>query len=305
MDIFILLIRKLFVMFLFIFMGAILFKRYKITENGSESLANLLITLILPCVIIRSFLIEPTKLQIMYLLYSILFSFLLLIFSILIAKIFFPKDAIANFASAFSNPGFFGIPLISAVLGDTAVLYAAPFIACLNIFQATYGVSILTNKKTGINIKKLLLLPFTVSFVIGLFLFFLPITLPQTLEDVITYSANLNTPVAMIISGVYLARTDIRSMLKNQKLYRISLVRLIAIPVISLALLSFLSEDFYPLKMCLLIAISCPTGTNVAVYAQLHKKNYCYAAESVVISTLLSAITIPVFVMTAQFIWYI
>lgn len=135
--------------------------------------------------------------------------------------------------------------MISAVLGDTAVLYAAPFIACLNIFQATYGVSTLTDKKTTINIKKLLLLPFTVSFVIGLFLFFLPITLPQTLEDVITYSANLNTPVAMIISGVYLTRADIKSMLKNQKLYRISLVRLIAIPVISLVLLSFLSEVFY------------------------------------------------------------
>lgn len=47
--------------------GAILFKRRKITENGSESLANLLITLILPCVIIRSFLIEPAKLQLLIL----------------------------------------------------------------------------------------------------------------------------------------------------------------------------------------------------------------------------------------------
>ncbi len=305
MHLLLLLINRLGVMFLFMLMGAILFRKGKVTEEGSETLANLLITLILPCVILRSFLMEPTEQQVKYLIFSLLFSLLILFFSILTARVFFKKDAIAHFASAFSNPGFFGIPLICAVLGDSAVLYVAPFIAYLNILQSTYGVALLNKESKTVCMRKLLLSPFIISFVMGLLLFFLPITLPPILEDVITSSANLNTPVAMLVSGVYLAKVDLKTMVQNKQLYGISLIRLIITPIISLGLLSLLPQDFFMLKMCLLIAAACPVGTNVAVYAQLHKKDYCYAAESVVISTLFSAITIPIFVMAAQILWNI
>lgn len=304
MKLMLILIRRLAVMFLFMLIGAVLFRKNKVTEKGSESLANLLITLILPCVIIRSFLIEHTRQQTVFLLYSMLFSLLVLMLSMLAARAVFHKNSVANFAAAFSNPGFFGIPLISAILGDQAVLYAAPFIAFLNISQFTYGVTILTNEKSAINVKKLLLSPFMISFAIGLLLFFLPVTIPKVLEDVIASSANLNTPIAMIISGVYLAKVDIKAMLRNQTLYGISFVRLVVIPLISLGLLSFLPADFLPLKMCLLICIACPVGTNIAVYAQLHNKDYGFAAEAVVISTLLSAITIPIIVILSQAIWH-
>lgn len=305
MEMFLLLAEKLCVMFLFIFVGAGLFKKGKITESGSESLANLLITLILPCVIIRSFLVVPTRQQIQYLFLSVCFSLLILILSIVIAKLLFKKDSIARFASAFSNPGFFGIPLISAVLGDAAVLYVAPFIALLNILQCTYGVAALKEEKLSINIRKLLSSPFILSFALGLFLFFFRIPLPQVIKNVITSSASLNTPIAMIVSGVYLAKVDVKAMLRTKVLYRISAVRLLLIPLAAIGLLSLLPPDFYEIKMCLLIASSCPVGTNVAVYAQLHRKNYCYAAQTVVISTLLSALTIPLFVMAAQIIWHL
>lgn len=307
MDLLLILLKRLAVMFIFIIIGAILYRKDKVTEKGSASLANLLITLILPCVIIKSFLTEHTRQQTIYLLYSLLFSLIILAIAIGIARIFFRKDAIAHFAAAFSNPGFFGIPLILAVLGDSAVLLAAPFIAYLNIFQSTYGVAVLTGEKgkSSISIKKIVLSPFIISFIIGLLLFFLPVTLPQIVEDVITASANLNTPIAMIVSGVYLAKTDIKAMVKNIKLYGISAVRLIVIPLIALGVLSILPDEFLPLKMCLLIAVACPVGSNVAVYAQLHQKDYCYAAETVVISTLLSALTIPLLVMLAQMIWHV
>ena len=303
MKLLLLLINRLCVMFLFMLIGALLFRKGKVTEKGSETLANLLISLILPCVILKSFLMEITRQQVMYLVLSILFSSIILFFSLLAAGIFFKKDAIARFASAFSNPGFFGIPLISAVLGDQAILYAAPFIALLNILQATYGVRVLTGKPAAFRPGKVLLSPFMISFIIGLLLLFLPVTLPQAIEDVIISSANLNTPVAMIVSGIYLAKVDLGAMFRNVKLYKISAIRLIFIPLISLGILSLLPQSFYPLKMCLLIAAACPVGTNVAVYAQLHEKDYCYAAETVVISTLLSALSISLFVMAGQMIW--
>ena len=147
MTIFILLIKKLIVMFIFMMVGAFLFRKSLITEEGSKSFGNLLIYLILPCVIVNSFLTERTGQRIKDLLLCLCLSILILSFSIMIARLMFQKDPIGHFAAAFSNPGFFGIPLISAVLGEGAVFYVAPFIACLNILQWTYGVSVLKEKK--------------------------------------------------------------------------------------------------------------------------------------------------------------
>jgi len=47
------------------------------------------------------------------------------------------------------------------------------------------------------------------------------------------------------------------------------------------------------MKTVLLIAAACPVGSNVAVYAQLHGKDYPYAVETVVISTVFSILTLP------------
>lgn len=57
------------------------------------------------------------------------------------------------------------------------------------------------------------------------------------------------------------------------------------------------------LKEAVLVASACPVGSNVAVYAQLHGKNYPYAVETVVISTILSIVSIPVVVKAAMLIW--
>ena len=55
--------------------------------------------------------------------------------------------------------------------------------------------------------------------------------------------------------------------------------------------------------MTAFIALSTPIGANVAVYAHLHRKNYPYAVETAVISTLFSIITIPAIVWFSNLIW--
>lgn len=105
-----LLIDKLFIMFLFMLIGVILFRKKIITEAGSESLANLLIHLILPCVIINGFLTERTSEKLYGFLVSLFASVLILSISILVARKCFFKNPIGHFAAAFSNPGFFRNP---------------------------------------------------------------------------------------------------------------------------------------------------------------------------------------------------
>ena len=115
--------------------------------------------------------------------------------------------------------------------------------------------------------------------------------------------AALNTPLAMFTVGIYLAQTDLGSMLRRKSLYLVSAIRLLAVPVVSLLLLALLPSSFLDMKLALLLAIACPVGSNVAVYAQLHGKDYPYAVETVVVSTLFSLLTIPLVVWLSTILW--
>ena len=306
METILILIRQIAQMFLLSGIGYLLFKCKKITADGSRALGNILIYAALPSVIINGFLVERTPERLMGMLYSAAGAAVLLLLSILISRLFFKKDAIAAFAGAFSNPGFFGVPLIVASMGQGAVFYVACFIAFLNIGQWTYGVSILNGQpvRQGFELKKLVKAPFIIAILIGLFLFFTQLPLPTVLSGCLSAAAGLNTPLAMFTVGIYLAQTDVPGMFRKKKLYLISFVRLALIPLLSVLALSLLPEAWHDMKLALLLAAACPVGSNVAVYAQLHGKDYPYAVETVVLSTLLSLFSIPVIVWLSSMLWH-
>lgn len=305
MDTILILARQILQMFLLCALGFLLCKGNKVSQEGSRVLGNILIYLALPATIINGFLVERTPEHLLGILYSAAAAAVLLLLSMLIARAFFRQDAIAAFAGAFSNPGFFGIPLIIAFAGSGSVFYVACFIAFLNIGQWTYGVSLLTGQplRQGLQWKKLIQAPFIIAILIGLFLFLAQVRLPAILSGCLSAVASLNTPLAMFTVGIYLAQADLRSMLRHRTVYLVAAVRLVVIPLVSLLLLSLLPAALRDMKSALLLASACPVGTNVAVYAHLHRKNYPYAVETVVISTLFSILTIPAVVWLSGLIW--
>ncbi|MBQ8072754.1 MAG: AEC family transporter [Clostridia bacterium] len=305
MEMMMILVRQILQMFLLGGLGFALFKSGKVTAEGSRALGNILIYLALPSVIINGFLVERTPEHLWGMLCSAIAAAAILLLSALVSRLFFRKDAIAAFAGAFSNPGFFGVPLIIATVGQGAVFYVASFIAFLNIGQWTYGVSLLTGQpiRQGFQLKKLIRAPFMIAILIGLFFFLTRIRLPEVITGCLATVASLNTPLAMFTVGIYLAQTDFRRMLRRLVSYRVSAVRLCLIPLLSVLLLSLLPEAMYDMKIALLLAVACPVGSNVAVYAQLHGKDYAYAVETVVISTLFSILTIPAIAWLAQALW--
>lgn len=295
--------KQVVIMFILSGVGYLMFRTKKISAEGSKSIGNILIYLSLPCVIIRGFQVERTPETLQGLGLSALLAAVILAVCILIPRIIYKKDPIAAFAAGFSNPGFFGVPLIVSSLADGAVFYVAAYIAFLNLLQWTYGVAIMTGEKKGLSFKKVITASFMIAIIIGLFFFLTGLKLPAMVDSVVSSIAALNTPLAMFTVGIYLAQTDILAMIKRYKLYGISLVRLLVIPLVGLLLLSLVPAAQMDMKLALLIAAACPVGSNVAVYAQLHNKDYGYAVETVVISTLFSVLTIPGVVWLAQQIW--
>ena len=293
------------IMFLLAGIGALMFRSGKISLEGSKSIGSILVNLSLPAVIINGFLVERTPERITGLLLSALLAAVTLALAILAAWVCFRKDPMAQFAAAFSNPGFFGIPIILSCLDSGAVFYIAAYVAFLNLLQWSYGVSLLTGATENITPKRLLTAPFVIAIEIGAFFFLTGFPVPGILAKAVTYLANLNTPLAMFATGVYLAQTDPKKMVRKAVLYKVSVVKLLVVPLLAMVMLALLPKAYFDLKLTLLIAAACPTGTNIAVYAQLHDRDFGYAVETVAVTTILSLLTLPLITQLAIVLWQI
>lgn len=291
------------IMFLLAGIGALMFRSGKISLEGSKSIGSILVNLSLPAVIINGFLVERTPERITGLLLSALLAAVTLALAILAAWVCFRKDPMAQFAAAFSNPGFFGIPIILSCLDNGAIFYIAAYVAFLNLLQWSYGVSLLTGATETITPKRLLTAPFVIAIEIGAFFFLTGFPVPGILAKAVTHLANLNTPLAMFATGVYLAQTDPKKMVRKAVLYKISVVKLLVVPLLAMVMLALLPKVYFDLKLTLLIAAACPTGTNIAVYAQLHDRDFGYAVETVAVTTILSLLTLPLVTQLAIVLW--
>lgn len=286
------------IMFLFMAAGFALFRAKLISKEGSASMASLLLYLIIPAVLIQSFQVEYTAERARELLGSIALGALLLLLSMLLSHLLLRKNPIDDFGAAFSNAGFMGFPLITALLGGEAVFYAAGFVALLNALQWTYGQYLLSGNKADLRFKKVAGSPLVLSFLLGLALFFLRIPLPPLIGTALGSLSAMNAPLAMITLGVYLAQLDVKQALRQRRLYFASAVRLILIPLASWLVLRFLVPGLpAAMKTALFIAAMAPVGSNVAVYAQKQGKDYSYAVGYVCLSTLFSILTMPLMIL--------
>lgn len=314
MDMVVSIILKTALMFAFMLVGYLLFKSGKITEEGSKSMANLLVYIVMPAIVIKSFCTERTAESALNLLYATLLGLGAIVLSGIISHIILRKNPVDDFASTFCNSAFFGIPLIQAALGEEGVFFIAPMIAFTSLGQWTYGVKLITEQKLKdvLNPKKLLLSPFVIAIFVGLILFFSGLgnilatstnKIATTVFDALSGMSAVNTPLAMIVIGVYLAQTDMKSMFTEKSVYLTCFVRLVVIPLATLALFTLLPSEIYSLKIAVFISCVAPVGANVAVYAQLHGKDYPYAVKTVTMSTIFSIVTMPLVIMLANLLW--
>ncbi|MDD5800534.1 MAG: AEC family transporter [Coriobacteriales bacterium] len=290
-------------MFLLAGIGYAMYRAGKISLEGNKSIGNILIYLSLPAVIIKGFMVERTPQSTFELLVSLAFGTLAVVVSAVVSRLAFRRDNVASFAATFSNPSFFGIPLVTSILGAGAVFYMTGFIAAMNIGQWTYGVQLLTGRHERLSLRQILCAPFVVATLVGLFFFATQLSLPPLLQGCLDFVGDLNTPLAMFGVGVYLAQVDLLAMLKKASNYRVALMRLVVVPLVAILLLSLLPAEFRNMKLAILVAAACPVGSNVAVYAQLYDSDYAYAVQTIVISVLLCVVSIPLVVGLAQLLW--
>jgi predicted permease len=101
--------------------------------------------------------------------------------------------------------------------------------------------------------------------------------------------------MTMLLIGMMLAEVDWRSMVDFNTLF-ISAMRLAVIPAIVLAGCRLAHVDQFLTSVCVLMT-SMPAGSTAAILAAKYNCDYAFGTKCVVVSTLLSMISIPIWAM--------
>ena len=287
---------------IYMLLGYWLFKIKRITLEGTKTLANILIWLITPAMVIESFAMERTAERLEKLGISTLLAAVALGLSLLAARLIYRKRPEDRFAAAYSNCGYFGIPLVRAALGDEAVFLIVGYVALLNLLQMTHGVSVLKREKLRFLPGQFLRNPVILGVLIGaaVFLTGLGPHIPAIPRGVLKGISAMNAPVAMLLLGTYLAQADLKRTLTDLRLYAVSCVRLLLIPLLTLGVLFLIPAD-PEVRLAALLAAAAPVGTNAAVYAQMYGGDYTYECQAVALSTVLCIASMPLMTWLAGF----
>ena len=296
------LLRQIAIMALLMAVGILLSRRGFLSPQGTKDLGAILLRIIIPCVIVKSYITTYSRERLLELALSAGLALVAFILAMGIAYLVYGKRRrIENFAAAFCNAGFIGIPLAQAVIGDEGVFYMAASVALLNLFQWTYGVYIMTDRKDSIRAKTIVKNPVVIAIVVGIALFLSRLPVPGILTSTLGYIAGMNTPVAMILMGTYMAKLPWRKLL-DKRAYGCVLLRLVVIPAVVLAVFWALPISNQNVALAAYLAAATPVGANICVFAQQYDCDYEFSLVTVCLSTVLSIVTVPLMVSLAQMV---
>lgn len=281
-------------MLLLMCIGVVLTRIGILNDAVSGALGKLLVSCIIPCVTIRSFMVPMAEGGLGMLGQSAVLGIASLAVAMAVSFAIFSRQAPEqDFAAAFSNAGFVGIPLVTATIGEEAVFYIAPMISFLNILQWTYGEWLLTGDSKKVQIKTVLLNPVLMATVIGIVIYVTQLPVPGVVSKSIEMLADTNTPLAMLVLGSYLAKVPLRSLVADARVWTCSAVRLVVVPLVMVLLIRISGIGTGEMVQALFIASAAPVGANVAIFAQQCDADYEFSVRLVCLSTLLSVASVP------------
>ena len=278
--------------------------RIGIFKQTTAKLSNdLLFYVITPVVIVQSFLnMEFNKETISSFLLAFVCMFTTLVVGIFIVIPFFRKDkdnsSIYKYAVSYGNMGYMALPLCQSLLGSEGVFYCSAGVVAFNILSFVHGIWLMkkgTENDEGFKIKTIVLNPGVLSVAVGLPLFISGLQLPEIINGAVTHIANLNTPLAMIFLGTYIANSDLKAMFKQKQNYLVAILKLLVLPSIMFVIFKLIGLSGTIITACM-ISASVPSATNTVMFSAKYGKDTGVASTVVAFCSLLSVLTIPVMI---------
>ena len=283
--------------------GFALGKAKKAFADHLPTMASILIYVLSPCMIVSAFLSMDYSRETavnMALFFVVSFAFQVLvmlgIWLILRKKFHISKYRMLATASTLGNCGFFGMPLIKALLPNNpeVACYSSIYILSMNILVFTFAVYCLTGDRKYISVKTAVLNPVTLSVLgaIPLFMIGARQYIPSQFLDALDLLGRMTTPLCMFIIGIRLSTIKFKVLFTQPFVYLICAGKLVIFP-----LLAFLTGFFLPVPMSfkasLFILSAVPCASVILSMAEIHGKEQEMSANCILLSTLLCILTIP------------
>jgi len=297
--------KQLITMCLIALGGFIFAKIFKVEESQQKILSKLLLYLINPFMVVKSFNLDFNADKLVQLAFVFVIALVIHLIMILIG-FFSSKEQVDRLAVCFTNCGFIGIPLIRGVFGDEGVFYLMGYLVVFNILIWTYGYYIMSG---SINLKKIFTNPNIIAVILGVLIFCSPWTLPEFIARPVTMIADLNTAMSMILIGILLANfKPADGKLYALKILRVSLLRHVFCALVNIGILYIVWILFKTVPDCrillfvVLICSMCPAATTIPGFSVLFNRDETYASLIVSFTSVLCMFFLPAFVALAEFI---
>jgi Predicted permeases len=298
-----LLAKQIVELFLMLIMGVVLVRTHLLKSTSSESLSVVALYLVTPCVIIESFQVKLTSETRDGLMLAFVAAILIHIVLMVVSKVFekpLHLNKIEKVSIIYSNAGNLIIPIVTAVMGKEWIIYSSAYISIQLIALWTHG-RITISGDNHINIKKILVNINMIAIFVGVILFFTGLKLPQIINETFTSVGDMIGPICMIVAGMLIGDMNLKKILSYKRIYLITFLRMIAYPLIILAVLKFsgastLITNGKTILLISFLATVTPSSATVTQMAQIYGEDAEYASVINVVTTIVCIVTMPIMV---------
>lgn len=295
------------IMFLLILVGYICRKIKIVDEHFGHSLSVFIFNIVFPAIVINSMSITFDKNDlhnsVVLILVSIGTMVLMFITGKLIGLVTKTKDSLSRiitFALMFPNFTFMAFPIMETLFPEKGLFYISMYTIPTRFAIYVLGPLLMQPKAENESRSKMikkglkaLVTPPVLAIPVGLALYFSGLSLPVPISETISLFARVATPMGMVVSGIMLAETSIKNMFGEARLYLLTIVRLLAAPLLVYFVLLPFHLDPVIMKISVLYC-ALPVASSTTIFALQFKGDPQHAAGSVFLTTVFSMITVPI-----------
>lgn len=308
-------IQSVFTIFFMIAIGYFLSARGWFDEKTQQLFSKLVIKVALPAFMVSNLTSNYDKEKLieaasgLYLpLLAMIISYSLAIILSKLLKVKTEHQGIFRIGFALSNTIFIGLPVNVSLFGEQCIPYVLLFYICNTTFFWTIGVYDI--RKSSGDTKghvftteslKGIINPPIIAFLVTMSLIMFQIPLPKFILDGCKYIGNLTTPISTLFIGIVLYSLN----LKDIKIDRDSLIVLFGRFLFTPAVTALIVMNFdIPLlmKKVFIIEAAMPVMTQAAIAAKAYNGDHKYAAVLGALSTLVSLIFIPIYMVIFSYL---
>ncbi len=297
-------------LFIFIILGYILAKFKFVPKDSETVLSKLENYIFIPALVLSTFINNFTKDKLAsagkLLAFSIIIEICVIMLALVCTKLITKEkytQKIYLYGLCFSNFGFMGNAVVGALFPEIFLEYVI-FTLVLWIAIYLWGVPSLlmeSDETSGIKARlKNLLNPMLVSMLVGIVIGLMGVKLPSFASSAIDSASACMSPVAMLITGITIAKIDMKSVIKIKSIYVVTAIRLLVIPLIFIGLYYlFRLQIPKTFLVCAVASLSMPLGLNTIVIPSAYGKDTTVASGMALISHVFSILTIPLIFLIA------